>query len=123
MGTYRQTLSHDLPTLVTFLACETRAHSYDLMPSTCSLCTENIEERAPTGVHDALGEKVIFDHVADSQVFNHNSVIALGIGPSSFEMVISPLTIDLQMGFCYVLGSFTEERPHSTLITMFITRS
>ena len=107
MGSYRQTLVDDLPTLVTLLAGETRVHSYDLMPSTCSLCTENSEKRAPTGVHDGCSEMVIFDHMTDSQVFYHNALIALGIGPGCLEMVIAPLSIDLEMGLCYVLSSLT----------------
>jgi hypothetical protein len=107
MGSYRQTLLYDLPTLVTLLAGETRVHSYDLMPSTCSLCTENSEKRAPTGIHDGFREMVIFDHMTDSQVFYHNALIALGIGPGCLEMVISPLSIDLEMSLCYVLSSLT----------------
>ncbi len=105
MGSYRQTLLYDLPTVVTLLACETRVHSYDLVPSTCSLCTENIEERAPAGVHDGFSEMVIFDHMTDSQVFYHNALIAFGIGLGCLEMVISPLSIDLEMSLCYVLSS------------------
>src|SRR5260221_2006943 len=77
------------------------------MPSTCSLCTENSEKRAPTGVHDGCSEMVIFDHMTDSQVFYHNALIALGIGPGCLEMVIAPLSIDLEMGLCYVLSSLT----------------
>ena len=107
MGSYRQTLLDDLPTVVTLLACETRVHSNDLMPSTCSLCPENIEERAPAGVHDGFSEMVIFDHITDSQVFHHNVLIAFGIGLGCLEMVISPLSIDLEMSLCYILGSLT----------------
>src|SRR6266704_2202880 len=105
VGSYRQTLLYDLPTLVTLLACETRVHSYDLMPSTCSLCAENIEKRAPAGVHDGFSEMVIFDHITDSQIFYHNPLIAFGIGLGRLEMVISPLSIDLEMRLCYVLSS------------------
>ena len=104
MGSYRQTLLYDLPTVVTLLACETRVHSYNLMPSTCSLCAENIEKRAPAGVHDGFSEMVIFDHMTDSQVFYHNALIAFGIGLGCLEMVISPLSIDLEMSLCYVLS-------------------
>lgn len=107
MGSYRQTLLNDFPTLVTLLAGETRVHSYDLMPSTCSLCTENIEKRAPTGVHDGFREMVIFDHMTDSQVFYHNALIAFGIRLGCLEMVISPLSIDLEMRLCYVRSRLT----------------
>src|SRR5258708_12717716 len=107
MGSYRQTLLYDLPRFVTLLAGETRVHSYDLMPSTWSLGTENIEKCAPTGIHDGCSEMVIFDHIIDSQVFYHNALIALGIGPGCLEMVIAPLSIDLEMCLCYVLRSLT----------------
>ncbi len=107
MSSYRQALLYDLSTLVTLLAGETRVHSYDLVPSTCSLCTENIEERAPAGVHDGLSEMVIFHHITDSQVFYHNALIAFGIGLGRLEMVIAPLSIDLEMSLCYVLSSET----------------
>src|SRR5258708_9323437 len=111
MGSYRQTLVDDLPTLVTLLAGETRAHSNILMSSTCSLGTENREKRAPTGSDDGCSEMVIFDHMTDSQVFYHNALIALGIGPGCLEMVIAPLSIDLEMGLCYVLSSLTAPLP------------
>ena len=107
MGSYRKTLLDDFSTLMTFLAGETRVHSYDLMPGTCSLCSENIEEGAPTGIHDGFGEMLIFHHVPDSQVFNSNVMIAFGIGLGCLEMVISPLSLDLEMSFCHVLGSLS----------------
>ncbi len=97
MGSYRQTLLYDLPTLVTLLACETRAHSCDLMPSTCSLGREDSEKRAPTGVHDGFREMVIFHHIADLKVFYHNMLIAFGIRFGCFEMMITPLTMNLEM--------------------------
>src|SRR2546423_737194 len=97
MGSYRQTLLYDLPTLVTLLACETRAHSWDLMPSTCSLGREESEKRAPTGVHDGFREMVIFHHMADLKVFYHYMLIALGIRFGCFEMMITPLTMNLEM--------------------------
>ena len=105
MGAHRQRFLHDLSTLVTFLAGEARVHSNHLMSSVLSFGREDIEKRAPTGVHDAFGEMVILYHVTDRQVFNDYALIALGIRLSHFEMVISTLTLDLQMGFRNVPGS------------------
>ncbi len=106
MGSYRQTLLYNLPTVVTPLAGETRVHSYDLVPSTCSLCTENSEERAPAGVHDGFRKMVVFHHVADSQVFHHNPPVALCIWLSRLEMMIAPLPIDLEMCLRHILRGF-----------------
>ncbi len=107
MGTYRQTLLYNFSTLVTFLACETRVHSYHLMPSTCSPCSENIEECAPTGVHDGFGKAMVFHHCVDVQVFYHNMMTALSLGLRRLEMMVSTLPIDLQMGFRHVLCGLT----------------
>ncbi len=105
MGTHRKTLLDDFSTLMTFLAGETPGRSNDFMPSTCSLGTEYIEERAPTGIHDGFGEMMVLYHITDSQVFYHNAMIAFGIGLGCLEMMISPLSIDFQMRLCHVLGS------------------
>ncbi len=107
MGTYRQTFLYNCSTLVTLLAGETRIHSYHLVSGTCSLGSENSEELLPTGVHDGFRKMMVFDHVADSQVFHDNVVIALGIGPGGLEMVISALAIDLQMRLGHILGGLT----------------
>ncbi len=106
MGTNRETLLDQFTTVKAFLRGEAGVHSYDLVPSTCSLCTENIEKRAPAGVQDGLSEMVIFDHLTDSQVFYHNAPVAFGIGPGCLEMVIAPLAIDLQVRLRRTPGSF-----------------
>jgi len=105
MGAHRQRFLDDLSTLVTFLAGEARVHSNHLMSSVLSFGSEDSEKRAPTGVHDTFGEMVILHHVTDRQVFNDYALIALGIRLSHFEMVISTLTLDLQMRFRHVPGS------------------
>ena len=103
MRSHRQRFLYDLSTLATLLCRKARIDSNHLMSGTCSLGFEDIEKRAPTGVQDALGEMVIFHHGTDSQVFHHNTLKAFSIGLSYLEMVISTLTIDLQMRFCNVL--------------------
>src|SRR5947209_10227034 len=63
MGSYRQTLLHDLTTFEAFLRGEARIDSYHPMTSSLSLFFEDVEERAPTGVHDALCQRMVLYHV------------------------------------------------------------
>ncbi len=105
MGTHRQRLLYDLAAFVTLLACEMGVHSNHLMTSSCSLIGENIEKRAPGGVHDGLGEMMVLDHVGDSQVLNGNVPVALGIGLGRLEMMVPPLPVDFQMRLGCILGS------------------
>ena len=106
MGSYRQTLLDDLATLVAFLAGEARIDSSHPMPGSFSLVTEDVEKCAPTGVHDALREMVIFHHVRDLKVFNGNQLIALGVRFRGLEMVIAALPVDLQVRLRHVLRGF-----------------
>ena len=69
MSSHRQALLHDLPTLVTLLAGETRAHSNHLMTSSCSLVFKDGEELAPRGVQDGFRQLMILDHSGDLEVF------------------------------------------------------
>ena len=106
MRTHRKRFLHDLATLVTFLTGEARIDSSHAMPGSCSLVTEDVEECAPTGVHDALREMVIFHHVRDLKVFNGNQLIALGVRFRGLEMVIAALPVDLQVRLRHVLRGF-----------------
>ena len=115
MGSYRERFLHDLATLVTFLAGEARVHSYHLMTSSFSLVTEDVEECAPTGVHDALREMGIFHHVRHLKVFNCNQLIALGVRFRGLEMVIAALPVDLQVRLRHVLRGFPASM--TTLLT------
>ena len=54
MCTDGKRLLDNLTTPIAFLRGVAGVHSNDLMSSTLSLGSENIEERAPGGVHDAL---------------------------------------------------------------------
>ena len=76
------------------------------MPGSFSLVTEDVEECAPTGVHDALREMVIFHHVRHLKVFNCNQLIALGVRFRGLEMVIAALPVDLQVRLRHVLRGF-----------------
>jgi hypothetical protein len=105
--TYTQGLLNKFPTVATCLCRETRIDSYHPMTSSCSLFFEDVEERAPTSVHDALGEMVIFDHVRDSQVFNGDALIGLCIVFGRLEMMVAALSVNLEMGLCRTSGGLT----------------
>ncbi len=102
MGSHKQRFLHDLPTVVTFLAGETRGHSNHLMSGTFSLGFKNSEEGAPTGVQDGFRQMMVLDHVQDGQVFHDNTAIAFCIRPSYLELMIPPLTGDLEMGLSHI---------------------
>ncbi len=107
MGTYRQALLYNLPTLVTLLRGETRVHSNNLMTSSCGLLLKDVEEGAPRGVENALGHRTIFHHVGDLKVFHSNVAILFSLALRRLELVISALSVDLQVGLGDVTGSFT----------------
>src|SRR5713226_1917012 len=107
MGTDGKRLLDPLTTPIAFLRGVAGVHSNDLMSSTFSLGSENIEERAPGGVHDALCEMVIFHHPINVQVFNGNMVILFSVLFSDLEMKITALPFDLQMGLRRALRSFS----------------
>jgi hypothetical protein len=105
MGTHRQTFLYDLPTRETLLGSEARVDSNDLMTSSLSLIFKNSEKRAPTCVHDALCQMMVFDHAVDIQVLNGNVMILVGVLFSRLEMEVSTLTGNLEVSFGRVLGS------------------
>ena len=107
MGSHRQTHLHDLTTLVAFLRGETRVHSDDLMSSTLSLDFKYVEERAPRGVHDALGQMVILDHIGNLQVLYGNVVIVCSVRLGRLVVKIPPLPGDLEMRLRRAPRSFT----------------
>ena len=104
MGSHRQRLLDNLPTLVALLRGEARIDSNDLMTSSCGLLLKDVEECTPRGVENALRHMMIFHHVADLKVFHGYVVILLHIAFRRLEMVISALAIDLQMRLRHVLG-------------------
>ncbi len=106
MGPHRQTLWYDLPTVVAFLRGETGVHSDDLMSSTLSLDFKNVEERAPRGVHDALGQGMVLDHVENVKLLNGDDLVLFGILVGRLILEIPPLTGNLEMRLCRTLGSF-----------------
>src|SRR5215472_6248139 len=100
MGTYRQRFLHHLTTPLALLRGEARIDSYHTMPSTCSLGTEDIEKRAPTGVHDALCQGMILHHVEYLKLLNRNHLILLSILLCNLIMEVPSLPFDLQVCLC-----------------------
>lgn len=93
MSTNTQGLLNQLPTVATCLCRETRIDSDDLMTSSFSLLFKDIKKRAPTGVHDALCQVMIFHHVVNREFLDRNMVIVFGIQLCRLRVeVIGPLT-------------------------------
>ena len=107
MGSNGQTLLYDLSTLVTFLAREARVHLDDLMSGTCSLGFKNIEERAPTGVQDALRKSMVLDHVENTQFLNSDHPIVCCILLRDLIVKVTALTGDLEMRLRRATGGLT----------------
>ncbi len=107
MGTDAERFLHYLATLGTLLRGEARVHSDDLMTSSCSLLFKDVEELAPRGVQDGFRHMMVLDHSGDSKVFYCNMLIVLGVLLRHLEMMVTALSVDLQMGLGYGLGSLT----------------
>ena len=103
----RKRLLDDLPTPRAFLRGEAGVHSNDLMSSTLSLGSEEVEERAPGGVHDTFCQMMVFDHAVNIEVLDSDMMVLLGVLLGSLEMEITALPLDLQVGLCRMLGSLT----------------
>src|SRR6185437_7176391 len=63
---------------------------------------EDVEKRAPTGVVNALGQRMITRHPGHVQVFDADAPIALRVLLGGLEMKIPPLATNFQMlaGHC-----------------------
>ena len=106
MGTNRKRLLNDFATLPTLLGSEARVHSYHFMSSVLSFGSEDIEKRAPRGVHDALCKVMVFHHIGDLKVFNNDTLIPFSIRLSHLKMKVFSLTINLEMRFRHIASSF-----------------
>jgi hypothetical protein len=110
MGPYRESLLHDLPTVVTFLRREAWVDSSHLMTSSCSLIFKDSEELSPTGIENGFAEMMVFGHIEDIQVLNGNHAIRLGVLLGNLEMEIPSLTANLEMGLGYIASSLAASR-------------
>src|SRR5712692_2381896 len=107
MGTHRQTLLDDLATVVTVLRGEARVDSYHLMTRSFSLFFKDVEKCTPTGVHDALCERMVLHHVENGEVLNRNHLILFGISFGRFRVKITALPLDLEMRLCCTFRGFS----------------
>ncbi len=107
MGTHRERFLHNLATFEALLRGEARVHSYHCVPSSLSLFTQDVEKRAPGGIHNALGKMMVLHHSGNLKVFYSYAVIAFSIGFSCLVMMVSTLTINLEMGLRYIASSLT----------------
>src|SRR5487761_2066270 len=97
MSTHAQTFLHILATPAALLGREARGDSYHHMTGSFSLIREDVEERAPAGVVNALGEMMVTRHARHMQVFDTDAPIASSIVFGGFEVEVTPLTADLEM--------------------------
>ena len=105
MCTNRQTLLYELTTSVTFLRGETGVHSNNCVPSSLSLFTQNVEECAPTSVHDALCQGMILDHVENAQLLHRDHPVLVGIAFGGLILEVTALTGNLEMRLCRTTSS------------------
>ena len=68
---------HILPTSAAFLCREARGDSHHHMTGSLSLIREDVEKRAPTGVMNAFGQRMVLYHPGDVQVFDADTTIPL----------------------------------------------
>src|SRR5437762_8788111 len=76
------------------------------MTSSCSLLFKDVKELTPRGIQDGFRHMMILDHSGDSKVFDCNRLIVFSILFSRLEMMVTALTIDLQMGLGCATSSF-----------------
>src|SRR5438876_8194297 len=107
MGTHRKRFLHDLATFEALLRGEARVHSYHCVPSSFSLFTQDVEEGAPAGITDALGQGMVLDQVENVKLLNGDDLVLFGVLVGRLILEISPLTGNLEMRLCRTLGSFT----------------
>ncbi len=98
MSTDTERLLHDLSAPVAQLRGITGVHSDHTMTSSFSLISEDIEECAPTGIHDALCKGTVLHHVENLQLLYRNRMILLCVLLGRLVMEVTTLPFDLEMG-------------------------
>jgi hypothetical protein len=106
MSTNTQGFLDHFATLETCLRGETGMHSQNLMSGALSLGSKNSEELAPSSIVNAFRQVVVQNHIRDLQVLYHNMAIPVCVRLGNFEVVITPLAFDLEMGLCGTLCGF-----------------
>jgi len=107
MSTNTQGLLNQYSTVAACLCREAGIHSDNLMSGTFSPGFKDFKELTPCGIQDGLRQMVVLDHVGDSKVFYCDMVILFSVLLCYFEVVISTLTIDLEMRLRCTLSSLT----------------
>ena len=97
MGTHAQTLLDILAAPAALLRREARGHSHQHVTSSRSLVRENIEERAPTRVVDALGEVMVPHHPPHVEGFHADATVLLRAVLGDVEMAVPALARDLEV--------------------------
>ena len=116
MRSDRQRFLHMLATLGAFLGGEVRINSDDLTASTCSLVGQDGQKRTPASIQDALRQPTPGQR-PDVQIFHNNGLVRIRIPFRNFEMKVSPLALDLQMGLRHALRHF------AAAVTPFLPRT
>ena len=106
MSTNRKGLLNKFSTVATCLCGEAWIHSNDLMTSSRNLVFKDVKELTPRCIQDGFRQMVILDHVGNSKVFYRNMLIVFSILFSRLEMMVTALTLDLQMGLGCATSSF-----------------
>jgi len=88
------------------LTGETGIDSYHLVTSTFSLVTQNSEELSPACIKNAFRKRVILYHIGNLQVLYCNVVIGLSVLFRYLEMMITSLSVNLEMGLRSTFGGF-----------------
>ena len=107
MGSHRQTLLHDLATFEALLRGEARIDSNNCVPGSLSLFTQDVEECAPTGVHNALRQGMVLHHVENLKLLNGNHLVLFSVLFGGLILEIAPLTGNLEMRLRCTLRSLT----------------
>ena len=70
---------------------------YDLSTGACCLVGEDAQERAPSGILDALGKMVVLEHVGRLQVFVIDGVVLAHEGERRLMAKVPSLALHLLM--------------------------
>ena len=98
MRPHTERLVDQFPTVAAGLSGEARIDSDHSMSSIFSFGFKDVEERAPGGVQDGFGQMMIFHHRINIEVLNGDLLILLAVRFGYFEVEITALPLDLQMG-------------------------
>src|SRR3989338_6463461 len=89
-----QTLIDNIPAICTFLCCPSWVDCYLLSASTISLADNHVYEFSPGGVHYALCEIMISDHILYAQLLVAYNVIIVDIVSGYFMKEVVTLVLN-----------------------------